>query len=59
MWLVYLSGSAFIIITALLTMCIVAGWADEDMKRMMERGDSDERKELFETTEEAGLHDHE
>ena len=58
MWLVWISGSAFIIMAALLSMCIVAGWADEEMKRLMERGDSDERKELFETTEEAGLHDH-
>ena len=57
MWWVFILGSVFIIFFALLSMCVLAGWADEDMKRLM-RGDSVECEEFFETVEETGLHDH-
>lgn len=59
MWLVLITGGAYLIFFALLSMCIVAGWADEDMKRIFERGDSVECEGISETTEETGLHDNE
>lgn len=51
MWAVYIFGSLFIIMAVLMSMCVVAGWADEDMQRMMdekrkENGKCTERTEL-------------
>ena len=51
----------FFLVSALaICMCVVVGWVDKEIERLIDikkEGVCNERKKLFEATEEAGTHD--